>query len=349
MRSSSSISDWMPRVERCRTIGTSCSAGQFLFCTMASPTPGLSARFFAAYEKSAGIACSRLRASTKDSTGCERIASCAREETISSASWASTARISARSAGARCAPPAQTAILRSRVARPWRKSSRTSGLRVSTGRLPQILLVKHHCTGTTGRPGARQGLAVQFQQHGGEIPRGHHELLIRAKVASDIGGQLGVEKDLVVREDGHASGALLGSAVGSIAAPRMSGSIEKSNDQKKYDEDGDSRKPLRWRRDALLKFSRHGGRFFGAGQVVLAEERFFIKAQIARDGAHKAVAKDAAGELVPIFIFEGPDEAGADARGLGELVHGDLAQFPFALQTLAKISPGHEPQPVPSE
>src|SRR5438876_1858368 len=209
-------------------------------------------------------------ASTKDSTGWERMASCAREATISSWSPARTARTSARSAGARCAPPVQTAIFRSRVARPWRKSSRTSGLRVSTGRLPQILLARHHCTGTTGRADARQGPAVQFQQHGGEIPRGHRELLIRGKVASHTCGQLGGEKDLVVRENGHASGGLFGGAVRSIAAPGVPASIEESSQQEKNNEDGDSRKPVRRRRDALLRFSRRGGRFFGAGQIVLA-------------------------------------------------------------------------------
>src|SRR5437899_3981771 len=288
-------------------------------------------------------------ASTKDSTGWERMASCAREATISSWSPARTARTSARSAGARCAPPVQTAIFRSRVARPWRKSSRTSGLRVSTGRLPQILLAKHHCTGSAGRPGARKGLAVQFQQHGGEIRRGYHELLIRGKVESHTCGKLGAEEELVVREDVHASCDLFGRVMGSKAAPGVPASIEESSQQEKNNEDGDSRKPVRRRRDALLRFSRRGRQFFGAGQVVLAEQGFFIEAHITRDGAHKAVAKDAAGELVPIFIFEGPDEAGADAGGLGELVHGDLGLFAFALQTLAKISPGHEPLPVPSE
>src|SRR5260370_23934226 len=183
-------------------------------------------------------------ASTKDSTGWERMASCAREATISSWSPARTARTSARSAGTRCAPPVQTAIFRSRVARPWRKSSRTSGLRVSTGRLPQILLAKHHCTGTTGRPGARQGLAVQFQQHGGEIPRGHHELLIRGKVASDIDGQLGAERGLGVREDGHASGDLFGPGMGSKTEPCVTARLEESSQQEKNNEDGGRRKPL---------------------------------------------------------------------------------------------------------
>ena len=176
-RSSSSISVWMPRVERWRTAGTRCSAEQFLFCTKASQTPGLSAIFLAAYENKAGSACSRFKASTRDSTGSERIASFARSATISSVSPARTARISARSTGARCAPPVQTAIFRSRVARPWRRSSRISGLRDSTGLRPQIFPCKHHCTGGAGRTEWRHSPAVQFQQHRRGVPGGHLELL----------------------------------------------------------------------------------------------------------------------------------------------------------------------------
>src|ERR1700674_931177 len=151
-------------------------------------------------------ACSRLRASTKDSTGCERIASCARAATISSASWARTVRISARSAGARCAPPVQTAIFRSRVARLWRRSSRTSGLRVSTRLRPQVLPTKHHCTGGAGRSKGWHGFAVQFQQHRRGVSRSDLELLIGRKVTGLPGGQLGVEKKFVVSEDADARG-----------------------------------------------------------------------------------------------------------------------------------------------
>ncbi len=83
-----------------------------------------------------------------------------------------------------------------------------------------------------------------------------------------------------------------------------------------------------------------------AGHVVLAEQRLFIQPQIARDGAHKPVAEDAAGQLRPIFIFQRFHKTLADARGLGEFVHGNLAQLALALQAFTKISPGHEPEPV---
>src|SRR5258707_12291154 len=58
------------------------------------------------------------------------------------------------------------------------------------------------------------------------------------------------------------------------------------------------------------------------------------------------MAKNSAGQLRPVFIFQGFDETRADARGLGEFVHGNFAQLALALQAFSKISPGHEPELV---
>src|SRR6266852_9416894 len=173
----------MLSVESARTTGTRYSAAQFLLRAMASPMPRLSARFFAAYANSAGRAVSRARASAIDSIGCDRNASWARLATTSSASCAKTARISARSAAERCAPPVQTAILRSRVARPWRSASTSSGLRVSTGCRPQVFLAKHYCTGGAGGTDGRDDLAVQFQQHRAGVRRGDLERGLRREMA----------------------------------------------------------------------------------------------------------------------------------------------------------------------
>src|SRR6267378_516871 len=356
------------------------SAGQFLFCTMASQTPGLSARFFAAKESRAGSAWSRLIASTNDSTGCERIASCARAATISSASPASTAKISARSAGARCAPPAQTAILRSRVARPWRSSSITSGPSGSTGCLPQIFLAKHHCTGGAGRAEGRHRLPVQFQQYCRRVACGHFKLLLGREMARLAGRQLRIKQELVVRHNAHAgcrrsgnrkiergnrgrgriSGrdsfrglrrrrrnrGLLGSAMRSEAAPAVSAGVEKSNQHQKDDENYRNGKPFRRRRNSLFQFGRVGCCLAAAGHVVFAEEGFLIEAEITCNGAHKPSAEHAAGEFFPFFIFQGQQEASADPRGLGELFHRNFAHLALALQEFTKISPGHEPEPV---
>src|SRR6266849_9161895 len=176
----------MLSVESERTTGTRYSAAQFLLRAMASPMPRLSARFFAAYANSAGRAVSRARASTTDSIGCERNASWARLATTSSASCANTARISARSAAARCAPPVQTAILRSRVARPLRNASIRSGLRVSTGVSASNLLGKHYCTGGAKRTDEPHRVAVQFQQHWAGVGRGCVYVLHR-RVMQDLG------------------------------------------------------------------------------------------------------------------------------------------------------------------
>src|SRR6267143_4797025 len=284
---------------------------------MASQTPGLSARFFATKESRACSACSRLIASTNDSTGCERIASCARSDTISSASPASTAKTSARSAGARCAPPAQTAILRSRVARPWRRSSITSGLRGSTGCLPQIFLAKHHCTGGAGRAKRRHRLPVQFQQYCRRVACGHFKLLFGGEVARLAGGQFVIEQELAVRQDTyarcsrsgnreiergirHRGGAsrrsilssrlrwrrgnrgLLRSAMRGVAAPAIPACVEKSNHNQKDDENRRNGKPFRRRWNSLFGFCRLGRRLSAAGHVVLAEERFLIAAEITR-------------------------------------------------------------------
>src|SRR5260370_13844077 len=58
------------------------------------------------------------------------------------------------------------------------------------------------------------------------------------------------------------------------------------------------------------------------------------------------MAKNSAGQLRPVFIFQGFDKTRADARGLGQLVHGNFAQLALALQPFTKISLGHEPEPI---
>lgn len=77
--------------------------------------------------------------------------------------------------------------------------------------------------------------------------------------------------------------------------PAVSAGIEESNGRKKDDKNDGGGKPL-WRgRDALFGPFGRGRQFFGAGKIVLAEEGFFIKAQVTRNASHKAVAEDAAG------------------------------------------------------
>src|SRR5260370_18425752 len=131
-----------------------------------------------------------------------------------------------------------------------------------------------------------------------------------------------------------------------VATPAVTARVEETGNEEKYYKNGWKRKAL-WRRwNGVLGLGESGGRMFGASKVIFAEQPLFIQAQVARDGAHKPMAKDSAGQLRPIFIFQGFDETGADARSLGEFVHGNFAQFALALQAFTKISPGHEPEPV---
>src|SRR5258707_925412 len=123
------------------------------------------------------MASGRLMASTNAWGGMERSASWARVATISSASCASTAMTSARSAALKWAAPEHTASLRSRVARLCFRSSTTSGLRDSTGYLPQIFRTEDYSTGGAGRAERRHHVPVQFQQHCGGVGRGDFEMV----------------------------------------------------------------------------------------------------------------------------------------------------------------------------
>src|SRR5215467_2329976 len=177
-------------------------------------------------------------ASTNASGATERTASLARVAIISSGSAESTARISARSAGRRCAPLVQTASLRSRVARPCRRSSTTSGLRVSTGSLPQTLLAIHHSTEGPRSTEGRHGPAVQLQQHGRRVCCAHVKLLFRREMLGFSGVQFRVHQELAIPQNanvrthgsrngeikgcigGHGGGLLCG-AIGGDAVPRV--------------------------------------------------------------------------------------------------------------------------------
>src|SRR5215467_7025956 len=136
-------------------------------------------------------------ASTKASGATDNIASLARLAIISSVSPARTARISARSAGARCAPPVHIASFRSRVARPCRRSSKTSGLR-STGYLPQVFVAEYHSTEGPGGAEGRHGSAVQLQQYRGGVCRANVKLLLRREMQSVSRVDLRVRKELAV-------------------------------------------------------------------------------------------------------------------------------------------------------
>lgn len=85
------------------------------------------------------------------------------------------------------------------------------------------------------------------------------------------------------------------------------------------------------------------------GEIVFAEERFFIEAEIAGDGADKAAIEDTAGEFAPIFVFESFEEARTNTRGGSDLCKSHLAQLALAFQPLSESSPGHSWKPNPMQ
>src|SRR5215471_2660994 len=171
-------------VERCGTTGRKCCGPQFLFLIIASSTPGLWAKFLAAYSNSGSSACCRFSASTKFWMGKERMDSRARAATSSSESSASTESTSAKSGAATCTPPVHTASFSSRLPRPSRKPRRFSALSVSTGRPPRVFGSQHDCTGGGGCAEWRQALPVQFQQHRRRVRHRHFKPVVCEKVAA---------------------------------------------------------------------------------------------------------------------------------------------------------------------
>ncbi len=66
-------------------------------------------------------------------------------------------------------------------------------------------------------------------------------------------------------------------------------------------------------------------------EIVFGEQLFFVEPQIAGDGAHEAAIRDAARELVPIFIFQSFQKSQADACGHNDFIGRDFAQLALVL------------------
>jgi len=76
-------------------------------------------------------------------------------------------------------------------------------------------------------------------------------------------------------------------------------------------------------------------------KVILSEESLFIETEVTGDGANETAIEDAAGELSPVFVFEGFEEPGSDAGGLRDFFQCDLAELALALETFSEVSLGH--------
>ena len=51
------------------------------------------------------------------------------------------------------------------------------------------------------------------------------------------------------------------------------------------------------------------------GNVVFGEESLLVEAEVTSDGTNKTAIENAAGEVGPVFVFEGFEEARSNAGG----------------------------------
>jgi len=151
----------------------------------------------------------------------------------------------------------------------------------------------------------------------------------------------GIEQHLAIergqnslRQDTHRHaerGTWFVTAVRGVAPPAVDTRGYQCGDHH-YSADGQGHNdPLGWRRNAIFRGGRRLGDLVAARQIVLGKQMLFIEAEVAGNGAHEAAIEDAAGELVPIFVFERFQKAQADARGHNDFVGRNLAQFALAL------------------
>src|SRR5438045_3729989 len=121
---------------------------------------------------------------------------------------------------------------------------------------------------------------------------------------------------------------------------------QRQNDCKHYQQYGCGN-PFRSSGDAVFRSLRGWCQNFAARQIVFGEQIFFAQTQVARDGAHETAAKNAAGKLFPVLVFECFEEFRSDARGGTKFIDGHFPQLAFALQALPKRTLGHFVEPVP--
>ncbi len=131
-----------------------------------------------------------------------------------------------------------------------------------------------------------------------------------------------------------------------VVAPGVDAAEEESSEKKKDGQDEDDGYPERSLWDAIFDFLRGVFLYEELGvrvvrEIVLGEESFFVETEITGNGADEAAIEDTAGKLVPVFIFERFEKAGANARRQGNFVQRYFAQLPFAFEAFSEDSPGH--------
>src|SRR5437588_9700533 len=144
---------------------------------------------------------------------------------------------------------------------------------------------------------------------------------------------LRVEKDFVIRNDpnmrgrrsrqGEFEGQVGGRSRGRRrllrgvrgAMPSVFSYGENGNKENQAAQKRPDRNPLGGRGNWIHRLAGCRREILGASKVVFAQKRLFREAKVPRNTTHETVAKDAARELCPIFIFQGLQEAVADAGG----------------------------------
>ena len=76
-------------------------------------------------------------------------------------------------------------------------------------------------------------------------------------------------------------------------------------------------------------------------QNIFRDNVFFVETQVMSNGPDKAPVEDAAGKLIPLFIFDGLKKTSGDARRGRNLIERHAAHFALALQIVAKSPFGH--------
>src|ERR1700722_15163171 len=99
------------------------------------------------------------------------------------------------------------------------------------------------------------------------------------------------------------------------APPAINSAGNKPAEYGKQQKHNHNRNPNRRAGKLVLVSLRSGYARLAMSEVIFGEQIFFIEAQKTRDGAYKSAVENAAGKFVPLFVFEGFQEARTDARG----------------------------------
>src|ERR1700688_4821228 len=124
----------------------------------------------------------------------------------------------------------------------------------------------------------------------------------------------------------------MGGAIRGVALPGIGAATEKYEGQQNKCKEGQRRNPLGRRGELILVGGWCVGFLDTAGEIVFGEQILFVQAEVLGDGADESAGETAAGELVPLLVFNGIKESGTDAGAGGQLSESDFAHFALAFQ-----------------